>query len=78
MFALAGRVLIVNQVFLSTLWHTPSCWIWDKTRLAGIKRDITQLLWNNKTKGNVMIKVAWSTISGIKKDGGLGLIDSEI
>ena len=76
--SLARRVLIVNQVLASTLSHTLSCCIWDKTELVGIKRDITWFLWTNKTEGNITSKVVWSTITRKKKDGDLGLIDPKI
>ena len=67
--SLAGRVVIVNRVLLSTIWYILSCWIFSKSSINQIQRLIRNFLWSGKPK------VAWATIILLKLAGGLGIID---
>ena len=57
----AGRIVIVNHVLLSTMWHVTS----------------SNLLWSGGEGAFARAKVAWSTLTLPKSKGGLGLIDPE-
>ena len=73
----AGRVIVVNQVLLSTMWYVTSCWIFVKSAIGKIQRLIRNFLWSGGDGSFARAKVAWSTLILPKSKGGLGLIDPE-
>ena len=73
----AGRIVIVNHVLLSTMWHATSCWIFVRSTVGQIQRLIRNFLWSGGEGAFARAKVAWSTLTLPKSKGGLGLIDPE-
>ena len=73
----AARIVIANQVLLSTMWYVTSCWIFVKSSIGQIRRLIKNFLWSGGDGGFARGKVAWSTLILPKCHGGLGLIDPE-
>ena len=75
--SVAGRVVIANQVLLSSMWYITSCWIFVKSSITQIQRLIRNFLWSGSEDGHVRSKVAWATLIKPRELGGLGLIDPE-
>ncbi len=71
----AGRILVVNQVLLATMWYILSCWVFSKSCINQIQRAIRCFLWSGKDNDSSRAKVAWAVISLPKAQGGLGIID---
>jgi hypothetical protein len=76
--SLASRVLIVNQVLLSSLWYVASCWCPHLRSIEKVVTLVRNYLWSGED-GNRQCpaKVAWSSFILPKKCGGLKLIDPE-
>ncbi len=75
--SLAGRIVIVNQVLLSSMWYITSCWIFVKSAISQIQRLIRNFLWSGGDGTWTRSKVAWSTITQPRARGGLSVIDPE-
>ena len=75
--SLAGRVVVVNYVLLSTLWYVLSSWCFFRSCLNQVQRLIRCFLWSGKKEGNIRSKVAWKTIIPSISKGGLGVIDPQ-
>mgnify|MGYP000158494050 FL=1 len=75
--SLAGRVVVVNYVLLSTLWYVLSSWCFSRSCLNQVQRLIRCFLWSGKKEGNIRSKVAWKTIILPISKGGLGVIDPQ-
>ena len=55
----ATRVLIVNQVMLSTMWHSISCSFMDPASLHAIKAAIKGFIWSGKDNPMEAARVSW-------------------
>ena len=75
--SLAGRLVVANQVLLSSMWYVTSCWIYVKSAIGQIQRLIRNFIWAGGDDGLARSKVAWETLTKPKAWGGLGLIDPE-
>ena len=74
--SLAGRVVICNQVFLSTLWFFITVWGGSNKILRSIRGAIRNYLWSGKEQ-LTRTRVSWKECCMKKKNGGLGLVDPE-
>ena len=74
--ALAGRVVICNQVLSSTLWFFITVWGGSNKILRKIRGAIRNYLWAGKEQ-LTCTRVSWRECCMRKKNGGLGLVDSE-
>ena len=73
--SLAGRLVISNQVLLSSMWYILSSWLFSRSLLSKLQRLIRNFLWGSTDFKNVRPKVAWKTIIVSTSQGGLGLVD---
>ena len=75
--SLVGRVVICNQMFLSTLWFFIPVWGGSNKILKSIRGTIRNHLWLGNEQ-LIRIWVSWKECCmKKKKNGGLGLVDSE-
>ena len=74
--ALAGRVVICNQVLLSTLWFFITVWGGSNKILRKIRGAIRNYLWSGKEQ-LTRTRINWRECCMRKKNGGLGLVDPE-
>ena len=72
---LAGRVVVANNVLLSTMWHIASCWVFSKSLIMHVRHLIRNYLWSGKQGGDAYAKVAWEIIKRPKSKGGLDIVD---
>ena len=74
--SLAGRIVICNQVLLSTLWFFIMVWGGSNKILKKIRGAIRNYLWSGKEQHS-RTRVSWRECCLRKRDGGLGLVDPE-
>ena len=72
----AGRVVICNQVFLSTLWFFITVWGGSNKILGKIRGTIRNYLWSSNEQ-LTRTRVSWRECCLRKKKGRLGLVDLE-
>ena len=53
--SLVGRIVIVNQVLLASMWYETSCWKFVKSAIAQIQRLIRNYLW-------VGVRMVWHVL----------------
>jgi hypothetical protein len=76
---LANRILIANQVLLSSLWYIASCWSPYMRSIAKVVALIHNYIWSGEDGSRACpAKVAWSSLILPKNCGGLKLIDPEL
>ena len=73
---LAGRIIICNQMLLSTLWFFITVGGGSNKILGKIRGAIRNYLWSGKEQ-LTRTRVSWKECCVIKKYGGLGLVDPE-
>ena len=74
--SLGGRIVICNQVLLSTLWFFITVWGSSNKILTKIRGAIKNYLWSGKEQ-LTRTRVSWRECCLKKKHGGLGLVDPE-
>lgn len=72
--SLAGRVMIVKQVFLSSLWFFLSVWHGSVKAMHKVKALLRNYLWVG-SEHSARTRVNWLDCSAKKQIGGLDLID---
>jgi hypothetical protein len=72
--SLSGRVTIINQVLLATLWYFITAWHGSRGVLRKITSLMRNFLWSNK-EYKTRIRVNWDDCCIKRKNGGLGIID---
>ena len=75
--SLSGRVMICNQVLLSTMWYIASTCLFSRSCLLQIQRLVRNFIWIGRSNNDACVKVAWSTRTTQFSDGGLGLVDPD-
>ena len=70
----AGRIIIANQVLLSSMWYILSSWLFLRSVISHVQRLIRNFLWG-ASDVNPRSKVAWKVIISPPHECGLGLID---
>jgi hypothetical protein len=66
--------MIVNNIFLSSLWYFVSVWGGTKKGILRINYLLKNYLWGGLNH-NCRCRVAWDQCCGKKKDGGLSLVN---
>jgi hypothetical protein len=58
--SLAGRILVANQVLLSSLWYLASCWNPNPKMCNQIRGVVRNFIWGGKAS-NTRAKVKWDS-----------------
>jgi hypothetical protein len=74
--SLVGRIVLCNQVLLSTLWFFITVWGGSNKVLRKIRGAIRNYMWSGKDQFT-RTRVSWQECCLKKKYGGLGLVDPE-
>jgi hypothetical protein len=72
--SLAGRVLVSNQVFLTSMWYLTACWNPNPRMCGQVRGVVRNFIWGGKAS-NARAKVKWDTLALPTTKGGLGIID---
>ena len=71
----AGRIVVANQVILTTIWYIASRWIFSRFMYGSGTMASVEFLWSGGDGSHAKAKVAWTTIVLPRHRGGSGLID---
>jgi hypothetical protein len=69
-----GRILIINQVLLSSMWYMAACWNPNPTMCNKIRGVIQNFIWGGKAI-RIRAKVKWDSFTLPFSSRGLGIID---
>ncbi len=72
--SLAGRILVVNQVLLASMWYLAACWNPYPQMCAQVTGVVRNFIWGGKD-APVCAKVKWDMLTLPTAQGGLGIID---
>jgi len=72
--SLAGRILVVNQVLLASMWYLAAAWNPNPRMCSQVCRVVRNFIWCGKAT-NARAKVKWETLVLPTSQGGLGIID---
>jgi hypothetical protein len=72
--SLAGRILIANQVLLSSMWYMAAYWNPNPKMCNQIKGVIRNFIWGGKAI-KTREKVKWDSLTLPSSSGGLRIID---
>ena len=75
--SLVGRVMIANQVLLSSMWYIASTCLFSRSCLLQIQRLVRNFIWIGRSNNDDRVKVALLTLTTQLFDGGLGLVDQD-
>jgi len=74
MLSLAGRILVANQVLLTSIWYLAACWNPNPRMCCQVRRVIRNFIWGGKD-APTRAKVKWDTLVLLIAQGGLGVTD---
>jgi hypothetical protein len=72
--SLAGRILVANQVLLSSMWYLAACWNPNMRMCNQIRGVVRNFIWRGKVS-NIRAKVKWDSLTLPLSSGGLRIID---
>jgi len=75
--SLAGRILVVNQVLLASMWYMAAAWNPNPAMCSQIRGIVRNFIWSGKAS-NARAKVKWETLVLPTAQGGLGIINPKV
>jgi hypothetical protein len=75
--SLVGRILITNQVLLSSMWYMVTCWNPNPRMCNQIKGVVQNFIWGGKAI-KTREKVKWDSLTLPFSSRGLGIIDPKL
>ncbi len=72
--SLAGKILVANQVLLSSMWYLAACWNPNPRMCNQIRGVVRNFIWGGKAS-NTWAKVKWDSLTLPLSSGGLRIID---
>ena len=75
--SLAGRIMIANQVVLSSIWYFASCTDYSGKALKLAKATVRNYIWSGKQESNARAKVRWDTVVLPIVRGGVKVLDPQ-
>ncbi len=60
--SLAGRILVANQVLLSSMWYLAACWNPNPRMCNQIRGVVRTFIWGGKAS-NTRAKVKWDSLT---------------
>ena len=75
--SLAGRIMIANQVILSSIWYIASCMDFSNHALKLARATVRNYMWSGKGESNTRAKVKWETAVLPIVRGGVKTIDPQ-
>ena len=59
--SLAGRIMVSNQVILSSIWYLASCMDFSTQALKLVRATVRNYMWSGKKNTNARARVKWAT-----------------
>ena len=75
--SLAGRIMIANQVVLSSIWYLASCTDYSGKALKLAKATVRNYIWSGKQESCARAKVKWDTAVLPIVRGGIKILDPQ-
>ena len=75
--SLAGRIMVYNQVVLSSIWYLASCMDLTEKTLIIAKATIRNYIWSGKRESCARAKVKWDTAILPIVQGGVKILDPQ-
>ena len=75
--SLAGRIMISNQVILSSIWYFASCTDYTGKTLKTAKATVRNYIWSGKRESCARAKVKWDTAVLPIVRGGVKILDPQ-
>ena len=75
--SLAGRIMISNQVILSSIWYFASCTDYTGKALKTAKATVRNYIWSGKRESCARAKVKWDTAVLPIVRGGVKILDPQ-
>ena len=75
--SLAGRIMISNQVILSSIWYLASCTDFTGKTLKTAKAIVRNYIWSGKRESHARAKVKWDTAVLPIVRGGVKILDPQ-
>jgi hypothetical protein len=72
--SLAGRILVANQVLLTSMWYIAASWNPNPRMCSQIRGIVRNFIWGGR-EAPTRTKVKWDTMVMPTSRGGLGIID---
>jgi hypothetical protein len=72
--SLAGRILVVNQALLASMWYLAASWNPNPIMCSQVRGVVRNFIWGEKAT-TTRAKVKWDTLVLPTTKGGLGIID---
>jgi hypothetical protein len=74
----AGKVLIINQVILASIWYIVLCSAYSGTAMKKISGLIRDYMWCKKEGKRTRAKLKWNTTILPLTAGGIKVLDPEL
>jgi hypothetical protein len=75
--SLVSRILIANQVLLSSMWYMVPCWNPNPRMCNQVKGVVRNFIWGSKVS-KTWAKVKWDSLMLPLSCGDLGIIDPKV
>ena len=75
--SLAGRIMVANQVILSSIWYLASCMDFSNEALKLVRATVRNYMWSGKQDTRARARVKWSTAVLPIVRGGVKIIDPQ-
>ena len=75
--SLAGRIMVANQVILSSIWYLASCMDFSVQALTLVRATVRNYMWSGKKATRTRARVKWSTAVLPIVRGGVKIIDPQ-
>ena len=73
--SVAGRIMIANQVILSSIWYFASCMDFSNQALKLARATVRNYIWSGKREANTRARVKWATVVLPIVRGGVKILD---
>jgi exonuclease III len=75
--SLAGRIMVSNQVILSSIWYFASCMDFSNHALKLVRATVRNYIWSGRTGTNARARVKWATAVLPIVRGGVKILDPQ-
>ena len=73
--SLAGRIMVANQVILSSIWYFASCMTFSNKALNLVRATVRNYMWSGKKEVGARARVKWATAVLPIVRGGVKIMD---
>lgn len=75
--SLAGRIMVANQVILSSVWYLASCTDFSGQALKLARATVRNYIWSGKYESRARARVKWATVVLPIVRGGIKVLDPQ-